>query len=463
MDLVAVGIAAFLVGGAVAAAFAWVLATARTRAVMEVALRESDSRRAAEAARADGLARQIQEERALMDGAKSQLADTFAALAHDTLRASQEDFLALANERLGAVREQTTLEAEARQEAQQQAQAAQQQAIAGMVGPVLASLEKVDEQIRVMERERGTAYGELRQQLKSVNETQAKLHDATGSLVSALKAPAVRGRWGEMQLRRVVELAGMLDHCDFDEQTTLAGVDGRLRPDMIVHLPGGRRIVVDAKTPLGAYLEAREAPDDQTRAAKYKQHAVQVRSHMQKLGAKSYWEALDAAPDMVVMFLPGEPLYSVALEQMPELMEEGQAQRVMVATPMTLIALLRTASFGWREERLAENAQMISDEGRRLHERIATVMEHFADLGNALNSSVKHFNKSLRSFEQRVVVSARKLDELDARGKKEIAPLEEIEARAVGPQLPDKPEKPRRLTQQQQPLLTLAPPPDPER
>jgi len=463
MDLVAVGIAAFLVGGAVAAAFAWVLATARTRAVMEVALRESDSRRAAEAARADGLARQIQEERALMDGAKSQLADTFAALAHDTLRASQEDFLALANERLGAVREQTTLEAEARQEAQQQAQAAQQQAIAGMVGPVLASLEKVDEQIRVMERERGTAYGELRQQLKSVNETQAKLHDATGSLVSALKAPAVRGRWGEMQLRRVVELAGMLDHCDFDEQTTLAGVDGRLRPDMIVHLPGGRRIVVDAKTPLGAYLEAREAPDDQTRAAKYKQHAVQVRSHMQKLGAKSYWDALDAAPDMVVMFLPGEPLYSVALEQMPELMEEGQAQRVMVATPMTLIALLRTASFGWREERLAENAQMISDEGRRLHERIATVMEHFADLGNALNSSVKHFNKSLRSFEQRVVVSARKLDELDARGKKEIAPLEEIEARAVGPQLPDKPEKPRRLTQQQQPLLTLAPPPDPER
>jgi DNA recombination protein RmuC len=402
-----------------------------------------------------------------MDGAKSQLADTFAALAHDTLRASQEDFLALANERLGAVRDQTTLEAEARQEAQQQAQAAQQQAqqqaIAGMVGPVLASLEKVDEQIRAMERERGTAYGELRQQLKSVNETQAKLHDATGSLVSALKAPAVRGRWGEMQLRRVVELAGMLDHCDFDEQTTLAGVDGRLRPDMIVHLPGGRRIVVDAKTPLGAYLEAREAPDDQTRAAKYKQHAVQVRSHMQKLGAKSYWDALDAAPDMVVMFLPGEPLYSVALEQMPELMEEGQAQRVMVATPMTLIALLRTASFGWREERLAENAQMISDEGRRLHERIATVMEHFADLGNALNSSVKHFNKSLRSFEQRVVVSARKLDELDARGKKEIAPLEEIEARAVGPQLPDKPEKPRRLTQQQQPLLTLAPPPDPER
>jgi DNA recombination protein RmuC len=463
MDLVAVGIAAFLVGGAVAGAFAWLLATARVRTAMEAALRETDSRRAAEAARAEGLARQLLEERALMDGAKSQLADTFSALAHETLRASQEDFLALANERLGAVREQTVMDVEARQAAQQQAQAAQEQAqqqtLAGMVGPVLTSLEKVDEQIRVMERERGTAYGELRQQLKAVTETQVKLHDATGSLVSALKAPAVRGRWGEMQLRRVVELAGMIDHCDFHEQTTLAGVDGRLRPDMIIHLPGGRRIVVDAKAPLGAYLEAREAADDETRAAKYRQHASQVRSHMMKLGAKSYWDALEASPDMVVMFLPGEPLYSVALEQMPELMEEGQAQRVMVATPMTLIALLRTASFGWREERLAENAQQISDEGRRLHERIATVMEHFADLGTSLNASVKHFNKSLRSFEQRVVVSARRLDELDARGKKEIAPLEEVESRAIGPQLPDKPERTRRQPSQQ-PLLTLAPPAD---
>jgi DNA recombination protein RmuC len=318
-----------------------------------------------------------------------------------------------------------------------------------------------------MERERGTAYGELRQQMIGISATQERLRDATGSLVAALKAPAVRGRWGEMQLRRVVELAGMLEHCDFDEQTTIAGVDGRLRPDMIIHLPGGRRIVVDAKAPLGAYLEAREATDDEARAAKYRQHAAQVRSHMQKLGAKSYWDALDAAPDMVVMFLPGEPLYSVALEQMPDLMEEGQAQRVLVATPMTLIALLRTASFGWREERLAENAQRISDEGRRLHERIATVAEHFADLGNALNQAVKHFNKSLRSFEQRVVVSARRLEELDARGKKEIASLEEIDAHAVGPQLPEKPEKPEkseraRRTLTQQPLLTLAPPPDQE-
>ena len=485
MDLLLIGFGC-LVGCGIVGAVAWMLGTARERARgeaplrdavtaagaaaaradvlaaqlrqaeerargLDLAVREAESQRAVEAERAETLARNLDDQR----DAESRLTDTFKALAADVLRANQEGFLTLAHERLGAVRTQTAMDVEARQ-------AAQQQALEGMVAPVRASLEKVDEQIRAMERERGTAYGELRAQLKAVTETQVKLHDATGSLVSALKAPAVRGRWGEMQLRRVVELAGMLEHCDFHEQTTLTGVDGRLRPDMIIHLPGGRRIVVDAKAPLGAYLEAREAPDDETRAAKYRQHAVQVRSHMSKLAAKSYWEALDAAPDMVVMFLPGEPLYSVALEQMPELMEEGQAQRVMVATPMTLIALLRTASFGWREERLAENAQRISDEGRRLHERIATVMEHFADLGGALNQSVKHFNKSLRSFEQRVVVSARRLDELDARGKKELLPLTEIDARAVGPQLPDKPEKAQRRQLTQQPLLTLAPPPDGE-
>jgi DNA recombination protein RmuC len=327
-----------------------------------------------------------------------------------------------------------------------------------MVAPVKASLEKMDEQIRAMERERGTAYGELRQQMVGISVTQEKLRDATGSLVSALKAPAVRGRWGEMQLRRVVELAGMLEHCDFEQQATIAGEDGRQRPDMIIHLPGGRRIVVDAKAPLGAYLEAREAADDDTRAAKYRQHAAQVRSHIMKLGAKSYWDALDATPDMVVMFLPGEPLYSVALEQMPGLIEEGVAQKVLMATPTTLLALLRTASFGWREERLAENAQRISDEGRRLHERIATVTEHFADLGNALNQSVKHFNRSMRSFEGRVVVSARRLEDLDARGKKEIAELGEVATRAVGPQPPEKAERRPRLPLQ--PLLTLAPTPE---
>ena len=284
-----------------------------------------------------------------------------------------------------------------------------------------------------------------------------KLHDATGSLVSALKAPAVRGRWGEMQLRRVVELAGMLAHCDFDEQTTLAGDDGRLRPDMIISLPGGRRIVVDAKAPLGAYLEAREAPDDETRAAKYRQHAAQVRAHVMKLGAKNYWDALDAAPDMVVMFLPGEPLYSVALEQMPELIEEGVAQKVMIATPTTLLALLRTASFGWREERLAENAERIADEGRKLHERIATVLEHFSQLGRALGQSVKHFNAAMVSFDRNLVSSARRLAELDAKGKKELPDRAQIDARPFTVTVDEAALPRKRLPQQ--PMLTLAPPP----
>jgi DNA recombination protein RmuC len=454
MDLVAVGIAAFLVGGLVAGAFGWLLATARARAAMEAPLREAESRRAAETARADGLARQIQEERALMDGAKAQLADTFAALAQETLRASQEDFLTLANAQLGAVREQTTLEAESRR-------AAQQQAIEGMVAPVRTSLEKFDEQIRAMELARGTAYGELRQQLRAVTETTGKLHEATGSLVSALKAPAVRGRWGEMQLRRVVELAGMLAHCDFAEQTTIAGDDGRLRPDMIISLPGGRRIVVDAKAPLGAYLEAREAADDETRAAKYRQHAAQVRAHVMKLGAKNYWDALDAAPDMVVMFLPGEPLYSVALEQMPELIEEGVAQKVLIATPTTLLALLRTASFGWREERLAENAERIADEGRKLHERIATVLEHFSQLGRALGQSVKHFNAAMVSFDRNLVSSARRLAELDAKGKKELPDRAQIDARPFTVTVDEAALPRKRLPQQ--PMLTLAPAPGPDR
>jgi DNA recombination protein RmuC len=325
-----------------------------------------------------------------------------------------------------------------------------------MVAPMLASLEKVDEQIRAMEKERGTAYGALRQQMVAVTETQEKLREATGSLVSALKAPAVRGQWGEMQLRRVVELAGMVEYCDFVEQETFEGEDGRLRPDMIIRAAGGRQIVVDAKVPLSAYLEAREAKDDNTRAAKLRQHAAQVQSHIGKLAAKSYWEGLAAAPEIVVMFLPGEPLYGVALEQMPGLIEEGYARGVLVATPTTLLGLLRTVSFGWREERLAENAQRISDEGRRLHERIATVLDHFGDLGNALNQSVKHFNRARNSFNARVVVSARRLEDLDARGKKELVEVEEIEVRAATSEL-DVANRPQRLPKQ--PLLSLAPTP----
>ncbi len=467
--------AALLIGGGVAGALAWMLAGARGKALTEAAVRASEMRasaasaraeelreqarqaegranaleaalrqvegqRATEAARAEGLARNLEEQRALLDGAKVQLGDTFQALAGEALRASQEDFLALATERFGAVRKETSAELESRQQAQQKA-------IEGMVAPVRASLEKVDEQVRAMEREQGTAYGAIRQQMLSISETQEKLRDATGSLVSALKAPAVRGRWGEMQLRRVVELAGMLEHCDFDEQVTVDGEDGRLRPDMVVRLPGGRNIVVDAKAPLGAYLEALEAKDDEARAAKLRQHATQVSAHIRKLAAKSYAEGLVGSTEFVVMFLPGDSFYSVALEQMPGLIEEGVAQKVLLATPTTLLGLLLTTSCGWREERLAENAQRISDEGRVLHQRIATVLEYFGALGNSLNQSVKHFNQALSSFDGRVTVSARRLEELDARGKKELTEIDEIAVRARSVQLPERVERARVLPQ----------------
>jgi DNA recombination protein RmuC len=430
-----------VVGGALVGALAWVVATAR-----------GNVRVAAARAQADAAAQRLAAEREAFLVAQRQMGDRFQAIAAESLRASHKDFLALAAERLGAVRTQATTEVQARHEAQQKA-------IEGMVAPVRASLEKMDEQIRTLERERGTAYGALQQQMKAVAATQDKLLGATGSLVSALKAPAVRGRWGEIQLRRVVELAGMVEHCDFDQQVTANRPDGegRLRPDLVVRLPGGRNIVVDAKVPLGAYLEAREAADDDTRAAKLRQHAVQVRSHIDKLAAKSYWDGFASRPELVLMFIPAEPLYSVALEQMPGLLEEGFENGVLIATPTTLLGLLRAMSLGWREERLAENAQRISDEGRKLHDRVATVLEHFASLGRSLGQSVKHFNAAMVSFDRNLASSARRLAELDVHGKKELPDRAQIDARPFTVTTDDHDAPPRRLPRQ--PTLTLAPAP----
>src|SRR5450432_995848 len=345
----AVGASAFLIGGVTMGAVAWLLAAARGRAFAEAAVRESatrasasaaraetlgeqarqaegranaleaalrqvESQRATEAARGEGLARSLDEQRGLLETAKVQLGDTFQAMAGEALRASQEDFLALATERFGAVRKETSAELESRHQAQQKA-------IEGMVAPVRASLEKVDEQVRAMERERGTAYGALRQQMQTISETQEKLRDATGNLVSALKTPSVRGQWGEMQLRRVVELAGMLEHCDFIEQANVSTGDGRLRPDLIVHLPGHKVVVVDSKAPLQAYLDAAEETDETKRGAFLDQHARQVRTHIEQLAAKDYANELTEAPDFVVMFLPGEAFFSEACRRDPGLIE----------------------------------------------------------------------------------------------------------------------------------------------
>ena len=412
---------------------------------LEAARRIADSEKSAANARASELARSLVEQRALLEDAKTQLADTFQALAADALQSSNEGFLTLATERLGALRREGASELEARQKA-----------IEAVVGPVRESLDKVDQQIRALESVRGQAYGELSTQVKGMAATQEKLRAETGNLVNALRAPAVRGRWGELQLRRVVEMAGMLESCDFDEQASVTTEDGRLRPDMVVRLPSGRNIVIDAKTPLGAYLEAHDATTAEERVAKLRDHAQQVRAHVVKLSAKNYWEQFAVAPEVVVMFLPGETFYSVALEQMPGLIEEGFAQNVLIATPTTLLGLLRAVSAGWREERMAENAQRISDEGRRLHERVATLAEKLSDLGRALGQAVGAYNGTIATFDTRVLPSARTLASLDAKGKKEIVELAMIDQRPVPSRKLEARAKPAPLTLALAPNATVA-------
>ena len=449
-----------LVGAAIGAVMGWLASARRTGAAeataaalraqvdyararaeqLERALRESDARRVEQETAARELGRGLAEQRRLLDDAEAKLADTFQALAAQALQQSSQGFLTLAAEKLGAMRDQAAGDLEARQramavdfEARQRAVAvdfeARQRAIEGVVQPVKESIDKVDQQIRALERERGQAYGALTEQVRGLARSQERLQAETGNLVNALRAPAVRGRWGEIQLRRVVELAGMLEHCDFLEQASVTTDDGRLRPDLLVRLPGGRNLVIDAKAPLGAYLEALEAPSEEARAACLDRHAAQVRAHILKLAAKSYWEQFPTTPEYVVLFLPGETFYSAALERMPSLIEEGVGQRVLLATPTTLIGVLQAVHYGWRQERVAENAQEISRCGRQLHERIATLVEHFVGLGQSLGQSVKHFNTAMASFEGRVLVSARRLEELDAKGKKEIPPRPQIDAR----------------------------------
>lgn len=289
-----------------------------------------------------------------------------------------------------------------------------------LLEPVRESLNRFDTHVRELESSRQYAYGELRQQVRGLAESQERLRSETGRLASALRAPTVRGRWGEVQLRRVVELAGMVEHCDFLEQPTLDGEDGRQRPDMVVTLPGGRRIVVDAKAPLHHYLEALEAEDPGERRDGLREHARQVRAHIARLSAKSYWSRFDDAPEFVVLFLPGEAFFSAALEQDPDLIEAGADDRVILATPTTLIALLRSVAFGWRQEQVADNARAVSELGRELHGRLVTLAGHLDGVGKNLDRAVRGYNDAVGSLESRVLVSARRFSELGAVGDEEL-------------------------------------------
>jgi DNA recombination protein RmuC len=358
----------------------------------------------------------FQKQISLLENAEEKFKTAFGALAAEALKGNSSEFLKLANEKMALYHEQASGDLRLRKQEVEQ-----------LVKPISQALLDFQKQVQQLETTREGAYAGISEQIKGLLGTQQDLRSETARLVTALRTPAQRGRWGEVQLKRVVELAGMLEYCDFKQQQSFDTEEGKVRPDLIVNLPGGRQIVVDSKVSLAAYLESLATEDESQRVQKLKEHAAQVKAHLSSLSSKTYWSQLERTPEFVVAFLPGEVFFSAALQNDPSLIEFGAEQRVILATPTTLIALLKAVAYGWRQEQLAKNASEINDLGKTLYERFSSLYEHLASLRRHLEGSVDSFNKMTNSLESRVMVTARKLRELGAAGGDEVQQIEPIE------------------------------------
>jgi DNA recombination protein RmuC len=407
------------------------------RAAMEaeraasIELRAADERESAHERRFAELRAVTEEKIALVSGNREQFAEQMKAIAADTLRRVSEQAEKLAAAQREADRAAASGELGKRTEE-----------IKRSLDPIAQNLKRVSDEVARLEQDRRTTHGQMRQMFESMSAEVGRLRDETGTLVSALKRPQVRGAWGEMQLRNCVEAANMTEHVDFASQVSVSGSEGRLRPDLVVHLPAERDIVVDAKVPMDAYLRALEAPDEGEQQQLLRQHGRQTRQHIDALASKSYHAQLAESPEFVVMFIPNEGIYCAALEAEPTLLEHGAAKGVLIATPTTLIALLHATYYGWRQEKIAESAREIAAAGRELHKRIATFLEPYAKLGRQLNSAVNAYNQGVGSLDARVLPQLRRLEEAGAGSEKVVPALTGLDTPAklgVAPELADAP------------------------